>query len=103
MEEKAVQLPLVVSLDFEAALINSVQTVHKPESVIGCFFHYSQAFWRKANDMKLRKHEIKLLTIVLITSMRFLCFVSKNDVVGLWDQIKEAFRMFRMFETIMIF
>jgi len=95
------QLPKIVSLDFEQGLINAVRSILKPMQLIGCFFHYSQALWRKANEMKLRKLPVKLLTIELITSMQFLCFVNKNEIHNLWLELKETYKGFPEFNEFM--
>jgi len=38
---------LIVNIDFEPGLIQSVKNVLKPKRIIGCFFHFSQCLWEK--------------------------------------------------------
>ena len=55
IEGSPVEKPKFISTDFEMGLLNSIKEVFGPKYLIGCFFHYSQALWKKANEMKLRK------------------------------------------------
>lgn len=88
---------LIVNVDFEIGLINAVQEIIKPSKLIGCFFHYTQCLWRKANEMGLRKKEKKLMTMQLILSCQFLCFVSFDRIFTIWNQIKENFSPLKFF------
>lgn len=89
---------LIVNCDFEQGLINSVQNIIKPKRIIGCFFHFSQCLWRRANELSLRKQDKKLMTMQLIMSCPFLCFVPKDKIWPLWSQIKENFSKFSFFD-----
>ena len=45
--------PNTVSIDFEMAMINTVQQFFPNSRIRGCLFHYSQAVWRKVQHLGL--------------------------------------------------
>ncbi len=45
--------PHTVCIDFESAMIAAVQEVLNNARIRGCLFHFSQALWRKIQDLGL--------------------------------------------------
>ncbi|XP_067679751.1 uncharacterized protein [Haliotis asinina] len=45
--------PATVQTDFEMAAIRATETEFPAADVKGCFFHYTQAIWRKTQDLGL--------------------------------------------------
>ena len=45
--------PRVIQTDFEVAAIQAAQEVYPDANIRGCFFHYSQAVWRKVAEKGL--------------------------------------------------
>ena len=45
--------PNIVNIDFEMAMINTVQQIFPESKIRGCLFHYSQAVWRKVQNLGL--------------------------------------------------
>ena len=43
-----------VTLDFEAAMWQAVAEVFPTVTRLGCFFHWSQAIWRKVQELGLQ-------------------------------------------------
>lgn len=80
-----------VVVDFETTLINSIKKILKPKKIIGCFFHLSQALWKKALSLGLKSNYVKLVTIIMITSLQCLCFMNKSELFQNFNMIKERF------------
>ena len=68
--------------DYERATIDAVKTVFKIEKIEGCFFHLSQAHWRKIQELGLRtlytENEDISVAARMLTAMAF-CPVSDVD------------------------
>ncbi|XP_071092788.1 uncharacterized protein [Haliotis cracherodii] len=43
--------PQIIQTDFEVAAIRAIETLFPDGDVRGCFFHYSQALWRKVQRL----------------------------------------------------
>ncbi|XP_078516122.1 uncharacterized protein LOC144781255 [Lissotriton helveticus] len=83
--------PRKVIMDFELPMLNTISKLYPDTQIQGCFFHFSQAFWRKiqktsliedyASDSKLQ-FELKKLTA--------LCFVPPHSVDEYYTSITES-------------
>lgn len=45
--------PVLMKIDFETAAINAIKTIYPKVTVSGCYFHYTQALYKKANDLEI--------------------------------------------------
>ncbi len=45
--------PSTISIDFESAMINSIQRIFPGARIRGCLFHFSQALWRRVQEVGL--------------------------------------------------
>lgn len=45
--------PESVTIDFEAAMVSALRDMFPNVTILGCFFHFSQALWRKVQDVGL--------------------------------------------------
>ncbi|XP_078504055.1 uncharacterized protein LOC144762686 [Lissotriton helveticus] len=94
-EKTSGKSPRKIILDFELTMMNVINKLYVDTQIQGCFFHFSQAYWRKlqktslvadyCSDSKLQV-ELKKLTA--------LCFVppdSQNDHISQMDQDQENF------------
>ena len=68
----------------------------KDTKILPCFFHFSQALWRRANGMGLRQQKYIQETKSLILNLKALCFNKLDDVclIQPWD-ICWLFEIFR--------
>lgn len=83
--------PRKVIMDFELPMMNTIKKLYMDSQIQGCFFHFSQAVWRKIkkrsliedyeSDSKLQ-FELKKLTA--------LCFVPPNSVDEYYTSITES-------------
>jgi len=53
--------------DFEKGLRNALNMVFPEAEIIGCFFHYTKALWKKAAKLGLECKEKKPKTAILIS------------------------------------
>ena len=58
-----------VVLDFEAAVWTAFQLVFPDAGLRGCFFHYTQAVWRKVQNLGIYN---------IITAFHYHCYYSKR-------------------------
>jgi hypothetical protein len=73
--------PVSISLDFELAVINSVQKYFKNAQIFGCFFHLTKNFRKKMGELHLlsiyaNDSEFSIATKMIIS----LAFVCINDL-----------------------
>ena len=45
----------VIITDYERAIRLSINSILKPKTLNGCFFHFSKALWKKCRDYGLTK------------------------------------------------
>ena len=46
--------PQRIQVDFEKAMMSAVKIVFPQCSIVGCYFHYTQAIWRKVQSVRLQ-------------------------------------------------
>ena len=75
---------LCVTCDFEQALMNAVAGIFPFLKIIGCFFHWKQAFCRKLASLKMKneneiiyramvKYSMDILTVIPVNEMYSVC------------------------------
>lgn len=45
--------PVLMKIDFETAAINALKTVYPTVTVSGCYFHYAQALYKRADELEI--------------------------------------------------
>ncbi|XP_078533371.1 uncharacterized protein LOC144819280 [Lissotriton helveticus] len=90
-EKTSGKSPRKIIIDFELTMINVINKLYVDTQIQGCFFHFSQAYWRKlqktslvtdyCSDSKLQ-FELKKLTA--------LCFVPPESVDEYYTAISES-------------
>ena len=65
------------TLDFEKAARKALNEIFPESNIIGCYFHFIKALWKKAKKFGLiRKKSIKDI-IILIFAYKIYCFILK--------------------------
>ena len=87
-----------VHCDFENALIKAIYYVYKKSlpaatnlRVLGCYFHFIQALWRKAGKYGLKDKTLKHITRLLINWLKFYVFTPSNMKSEVYNIIKTEF------------
>jgi hypothetical protein len=77
-------------IDFEKSVINALNISFSNPEIHGCFFHYTQAIWRKVQDLKLVS-DFKGVPQVRRTVRRVaaLPFLPTDKIIQVFDLIKE--------------
>ena len=82
--------PASIMVDFELAVVNSLERVFPDSEIRGCFFHLSQNIYRKNTEHGLKQRYPEdshfALTLRMIPA---LAFVPTNDVTGAFEQLSE--------------
>ena len=83
-EERSLEIKLEsFRPDYERAAIEAVKTVFQIDKIEGCFFHLSQAHWRKIQELGLRtlytENENISVSARMLTALAF-CPVSDVDI-----------------------
>jgi hypothetical protein len=73
-------LPLAIHIDFEKAVMNTVNLVFKC-FIYGCFFHLSQNFFRKVQECNLIDYATNDEFRLYYKLMQALAFVPEDDVI----------------------
>ena len=75
----------IVCIDFESEMIAAVQEVLDNARIRGCLFHFSQALWRKMQDLGLtvRYKEDQTFNRLVLRAAALL-LVPPNQVHHLW-------------------
>jgi len=86
--------PVSVMTDFERAAINGFQAVFSNAESRGCFFHFSQAIYRKIQsepDIKMKYEDESNLEFALhIRELAALAFVPPGDVILSFDILLDS-------------
>lgn len=64
--------PKLFKIDFEVAAINAIKEIFPTAKVTGCFFHYSQAVWKKAKNLGFTETEAQKRFIGLCVALAHL-------------------------------
>ncbi|KAL0891848.1 hypothetical protein ABMA27_015107 [Loxostege sticticalis] len=64
--------PIKIVIDFERAVIKSIQTVLPTTEIKGCYFHFSQALVKRAKKLKLTKKRNQLKHLALCLALPLL-------------------------------
>ncbi|XP_068237065.1 uncharacterized protein [Palaemon carinicauda] len=83
--------PVSISCDYEKAFHNAFLSVFNNAEVLGCFFHLSQAVWRKIQDLGLNdlycgSEEVRKYTKMLVA----LAFVPPNEIVNVFELLQDV-------------
>ena len=84
-----------VTLDFEAALLQSFSQIFENTKIIGCLFHFKQALFREAQSQGLTKSEMKEGTQILIQRLGALSWkgntsIAKEEIKNLKKQYQNT-------------
>ena len=82
--------PKFISCDFGLGNLKGFKNVYGDSGtkIITCFFHLSQAWWKKANSLGLRKKIYIKDTRVLIFNLQRLAFLNYDNGIKLYKKIK---------------
>lgn len=61
--------PNKILIDFEKAVINSIQTILPNTEIKGCYFHFTQALVKRAKKLKLTKNRSQLKHLALCLAL----------------------------------
>ncbi|KAJ1204996.1 hypothetical protein NDU88_000431, partial [Pleurodeles waltl] len=63
-------------LDFELSMINTILKIYPQTQIQGCFFHFSQAYWRRIQKSSLsREYFSDCILQFELKKLTALCFV----------------------------
>uniref|UniRef100_A0A915LGH1 MULE transposase domain-containing protein n=1 Tax=Meloidogyne javanica TaxID=6303 RepID=A0A915LGH1_MELJA len=84
--------PTTIIIDFEKAVENSFRQQIPGASIHGCFFHFAQAVWRKAQQIGMeRRYVADEQYRCLIKMFTALTFCRPADVIGRFNELAEYF------------
>ena len=90
--KKAILHPKYITADFEVALRNSLKRAFCLSKIFGCFFHYSQAIWRRAGRLGLKKkNSIKNNSQLLIGFLQLFDYIPKVKKVQIYSELRKIF------------
>lgn len=81
--------PSVVQIDFKAAAYNAIRRCFPDAKIIGCYFHFGQAIWRRLQNLglvTLYNTNSNFANIVEIISA--LALIPIEDIDNAWNIIK---------------
>lgn len=72
--------PPKIHIDYEKAMIKAISNIFSSDIIQGCFFHFSQSVWRKAQELGMASAYIKHDEVRLwINRMRALAFLPLDE------------------------
>ncbi|XP_078518886.1 uncharacterized protein LOC144784070 [Lissotriton helveticus] len=85
------QSPRKIIMDFELSMINVITKMYTDTQIQGCFFHFSQAFWRKLQKTPLvTEYSTDSKLQVELKKLTALCFVPPESVDEYYTAITES-------------
>lgn len=69
----------------------AIKELYKNSTLLLCFFHFSQALWRRAGLLGMRESTLIIKTKEIILNLKILCFLKVEDVKNYFDTIKQTF------------
>ena len=82
--------PATIMVDFELAVINSLESIFPECEIKGCFFHLSQNIYRKIQENGLLKRYQEDCDFALIVRMiPALAFVPADEVIGAFENLSD--------------
>ncbi|RNA24307.1 hypothetical protein BpHYR1_014380 [Brachionus plicatilis] len=83
--------PQTVGLDFEQAIINSVENTFEECTPLGCFFHFKQRLWRRIQELGFATAYNQIDTVrVFFKKVACIAFVPVHDIATVYNQLKES-------------
>ncbi|KAJ6250565.1 hypothetical protein M0813_15373 [Anaeramoeba flamelloides] len=76
--------PILISCDFEQAIINAVEKIFTNSIIVGCFFHMKQALLKKAKNLRIKNMEKR---DELIFKLGKLSTTKPENILKRFDQI----------------
>lgn len=73
--------PELYKCDFEIATMNAIRTLFPNIAVKGCYFHFSQAIWKKGRALNLTKSKVQKRQVALSAVLPFL---PENQIINVW-------------------
>ncbi|KAF9424371.1 hypothetical protein HW555_000510 [Spodoptera exigua] len=64
--------PMKFTVDFEAAVMSTLEEKFPEASIKGCFYHFNRAIWKKAEQLNLSKNKITRKHVALLTVLAHL-------------------------------
>lgn len=71
--------PKKFTVDFEAAVMSTLEEKFPEASIKGCYYHFNRAIWKKAEQLKLSKNKITRKHVALLTVLAHLPPEAVND------------------------
>ena len=87
---KGIQDPDSIIVDFERATINSIKKGFPNTLIRGCFFHFGQCLWRNVQSFGLQQWYLEPNNAHFIKQLTALAFVPPTDVHELFDQLTSS-------------
>ena len=87
--------PATITCDFEQALLNAISGIFPFSKIVGCFFHWKQAIYRKLIALKFRNEKEIVSHSMVKNSMDILTVIPANEITTkgfafVKDNLKEA-------------
>ena len=84
-------MPEICTVDFEKALLNSIERIFPSSLISGCFFHFLQCQIRYFRSHSFLTKENRKNTYQVLSLISFLCFIPLTKISTVFAQIKEMF------------
>ena len=97
--------PFLLTVDYERGLYQAAKSALglSTDQLVGCLFHYSQAIWRRMNDLGLRKKEILRTTNQVANALILLAFVDMELIDDCFARVAEAFAHVKLYDEVFVY
>ena len=82
--------PKFITIDFNKACFKAIFKLFKNINIIPCYFHLMKNCYKKLPKLK-RKNPNQKLALDLISNIKILCFIKKDEVKEFFNKIKAKY------------
>ena len=91
LKEKYSFNPRNIMCDFSLGQINAVRVVYPECRIHCCFFHFSQAIWRKFKENRLCGQNTYEDNNELLFNIQIMCFMKRDKIDNFYKQLKKIY------------